>query len=455
MASQIEGLIGAGGILPLQELLAPIADWYGGQKYWYFPTVFWMDASNSALRTVCFAGVAASVLVTLNLFTRATLVVCFVLYLSITTVGQDFTAFQWDVFLLESGFLAIFLPWNAKVIPFLYRVLIARFMFMGGVVKIASGDPTWRDLTALVYHYWTQPLPSPLGYYAYFLPEWWHKLCTGCVLFIELIVPFFAFMPRPFRLFAAWCFILLQTSILLTGNYNFFNLLALLLCLFLFDDVELAKITPHGLTSRLQQNDIPATALAESCASLWAVIVAVILGTHVWIAQSHKQPVGALRQLLQAASAFGVVNNYGPFAVMTTQRDEIIVEGSEDGVNWLAYRFNYKPDALDKRLSWNVPHQPRLDWQMWFAALSPPESGGWFEKFMRRLSEGSPAVTALLADNPFPNQPPHFLKAYLYRYTFTSLEERKSTGKIWRRELKGLYYMTKAVDGLTDVVPSK
>ena len=263
MATQIEGLIGANGILPLQEQLAHIAQALPQEKYGYFPTLFWFDASNMALKGVCFAGIAAACLVTFNIFTRAALIACFVGYLSITTAGQDFTSFQWDIFLLESGFLAILLTWNSPVILFLYRLLIARFMFMGGVVKIASGDPTWANLTALNYHYLTQPLPSPLGYYAYFLPEWWQKLCVSGVLFIELLVPFFVFMPRPFRLFAGWSFILLQTSIILTGNYTFFNLLALLLCLFLFDDRDIARITPEWLRARIEQHYQPSNIRCE------------------------------------------------------------------------------------------------------------------------------------------------------------------------------------------------
>jgi lipase maturation factor 1 len=217
MATQIDGLIGTNGILPLQEQLVRIAQDLPQEKYWQFPTLFWFDASDAALKDVCYAGIVAACLVTLNIFTRAALIACFALYLSIATAGQDFTAFQWDVFLLESGFLAIFLTGNSRIIVFLYRLLIARFMFMSGVVKIASGDPTWANLTALNYHYLTQPLPSPIGYYAYFLPEWWHKLYVSGVLFIELLVPFFVFMPRPLRLFAAWSFILLQVSIILAA----------------------------------------------------------------------------------------------------------------------------------------------------------------------------------------------------------------------------------------------
>jgi lipase maturation factor 1 len=438
--TQIIGLIGANGILPLQELLLSITQAFPDEKYGHFPTLFWFGASDSALKAVCIAGVMAACLVMLNIATRVALTVCFACYLSITTAGQDFTAFQWDVLLLESGFLAILLTWESPIVVWLYRLLIARFMFMSGVVKIASGDPSWANLTALNYHYLTQPLPSPLGYYAYFLPEWWHVLCTAGVLLIELPIPFLVFLPRrPFRLFAAGCFALLQISIILTGSYTFFNLSTLLLCLFLFDDRDIARITPKWLRNRLQYHK-PATACANICALVWSGFVVVVLATHIWMAQTHKLPLKPLYSLLQTTAAFGLINNYGPFAVMTTVRDEIIIEGSNDGVHWLEYGFRYKPDDVNKPLSWNIPHQPRLDWQMWFAALSEPQPSGWFEKFMMRLHEGSPEVLALLAYNPFPVQPPSYLRATLYRYTYTQPERHKVTGQVWNRERLWLYW---------------
>jgi lipase maturation factor 1 len=216
--------------------------------------------------------------------------------------------------------------------------------------------------------------------------------------------------------------------------------LTLLLCLFLFDDRDLDRITPAWLCVRLEERYRPATFTASMRAAIWVGVVIVILTTHIWMAQTQRLPVKPLYTLLQAAAAFAVVNNYGPFAVMTTVRDEIIVEGSQDGEHWLEYSFKYKPDAVDKPLRWNIPHQPRLDWQMWFAALSNPQSGGWFDKFMHRLREGSPKVLALLAHNPFPKQPPTHLRAYLYRYTYTTPEQRSASRHIWIREKLRIYW---------------
>lgn len=440
MAVQIEGLIGENGILPIRSKLTEIASILPHSKYIEFPTLFWFDASDQALTSVCFMGMAAAVLLLLNVFARTALVLCYALYLSISVAGQDFTAFQWDVLLLEAGFLAIFLTWGSEIIVFLYRWLIARFMFMGGVVKLASGDPSWSNLTALNYHYQTEPLPSPLAYHAYYLPHWFNEFCVAAVLVIELIVPFFVFLSRRFRLFAVWSFIVLQSSIILTGSYNFFNVLTILLCLFLFDDEDVEKRLPARLVSAIRQKQYSPGPIAHAVAVFWMCLVLLICATHIWIYHARRTPVAPLNYLVQVTSAFSLINNYGPFAIMTTERPEIIVEGSIDGKSWQTYQFKYKPVNLDQHLKWNIPHQPRLDWQMWFAALEKPTADSWFARFMGKVQEGSPQVLSLLAANPFPEKPPVYVRALLYRYFYTTPEQRAATGQIWQREYLGVYW---------------
>jgi hypothetical protein len=440
MAVQIEGLISENGILPIQSKLAEIARLFPDSKYIKSPTLFWLDASDQALTSACFMGMVAAVLLLLAIFTRMALILCYALYLSISVAGQDFTAFQWDVFLLEAGFLGIFLTWGSEITVFLYRWLIARFMFMGGVVKLASGDPSWLNLTALNHHYQTQPLPSPLAYYAYYLPHWFNEFCVAAVFVIELIVPFFVFLPQRFRLFSAWSFIILQSSIILTGSYNFFNVLTILLCLFLFDDEDVEKRLPARLIAAIRQKQSSPGAIANAAAAFWMCMVLLTCATHIWIYHAKRTPVAPLNYLVQVTSAFSLINNYGPFAIMTTERPEIIVEGSNDGKNWQAYQFKYKPVNLDRRLKWNIPHQPRLDWQMWFAALEKPAADSWFARFMGKLQEGSPQVLSLLAANPFPGKPPVYVRALLYRYFYTTPEQRAATGQIWQREYLRVYW---------------
>lgn len=440
MAVQIEGLLGSEGILPATSALSALQDVSPLHKLRRIPSLFWLDASDTALIVVCYIGMGAALLLLLNRFSRAALITCYLLYLSIVAIGQDFMLFQWDVFLLEIGFLAILLTWGSAIIVLLYRWLLARFMFMGGVVKLASGDPTWANLTALNYHYQTQPLPSPLAYYAYHLSEWFHKLCVGGVFFIELVVPFLVFFPRPFRLFAGAAFVALQGSIIATGNYNFFNLVTILLCLFLLEDRDLVRLFPWPLKNRIQWHAVVPGNNAHRCAAVWSGVVMLVCGSEIWSFHS-RQPVGEpLQSLLQMTSSLSLVNNYGPFAVMTTERDEIIVQGSNDGVHWADYQFKYKPGALEGPLSWNIPHQPRLDWQMWFAALAPARRGSWFESFLLRLLQGSPEVLALLENNPFPDEPPRHVRALLYRYEFTSPQQRAENGQIWRRQYLGIYW---------------
>jgi hypothetical protein len=434
IAVQIAGLIGTNGILPVQSKLSVIAQLFPDNKYLIFPTLFWFDASDVVLTSVCYAGMAAAVMLLLNVANSAALIICYFLYLSIVVAGQDFTAFQWDGLLLEAGFLAIFLPWGSKIMVFLYRLLIARFMLMGGIVKLASGDPSWADLTALNFHYLTQPLPSPLAYYAYYLPQWFNQICVAGVFVIEIIVPFLVFLTRRFRLFAAWSFIILQSSIILTGNYNFFNLLTILLCLFLFEDRDFDNRIPAKLVTKIGMIRATPGKFANVIASAWTSLVLLTCATNIGLFHTQQKFPALLTSLVRYSSIFSIVNNYGPFAIMTKERPEIIVQGSNDGIEWKTYKFNYKPVDLEQPLRWNIPHQPRLDWQMWFAALQPPSKVSWFNNFMVRLQQGSPSVLSLLDHNPFPNKSPQYVRALLYRYTYSTYQQRKKTGNIWQRQ---------------------
>jgi hypothetical protein len=431
---QVEGLVGQAGILPLTDELEQAYKTLGESAYWRLPTLFWLDASDSSLRLVCGAGAFLSLMVAFGRATYWGLAGCYALYLSLVTAGQLFTAFQWDMLLLESGFLAVFLASRSPIVILLFRLLIFRFMLLGGAVKLASGDSTWRGLTALNYHFETQPLPSPLAWYAHHLPPGLLAATTAGVLIIELAVPFLVWLPRPGRLFAAWSFILLQVSIILTGNYGFFNLLTLALTLFLFEDRDLHRLPGLDKTLPTPAAVRAPTPLGQASATLMAAVVLITLGVLAAPRRSTGTVPGPLYRFAQTVSDFGLVNGYGPFAVMTTERREISIEGSRDGVNWLAYDFRYKPDETDKPLSWNIPHQPRLDWQLWFAALRDPSSQPWLTALMQRLREGSPPVLRLLQHNPFPDAPPLYVRWVIDRYHFNSSEERRQTGPVWNRE---------------------
>jgi predicted DCC family thiol-disulfide oxidoreductase YuxK len=439
-AVQAQGLIGSHGILPLAELTDAVAASAGRERFWLMPMVFWVSSSDIAIRAVCGAGVILSLLLICNVLPRLTLVLLFVLYLSLLYAGQVFMTYQWDTFLLEGGFLALVLSFARMPGIWLLRWLLFRFMFMSGVVKLLSGDPNWWNLSALSYHFVTQPLPTPLAWYATQLPQTALRFATGVVFFIELVLPFLIFAPRRLRFGAAFGILLLQLAIVLTGNYNWFNLQTMWLCLPLFDDAALRGLLPERLIRFLPvaaDDRSPHRAAALGAGALTFLIVLCSL-VEMDMRFGGNPPAFA-QKIDRLAEPLHLVSSYGLFAIMTTRRDEIIIEGSSDGAEWREYEFRYKPGDLFRAPPWNIPHQPRLDWQMWFAALEDPRRLPWFWRFLQRLLENEPAVTALLRTNPFPDKPPAYVRAEFYDYTFTDAAG-KATGRWWERRLLGLYF---------------
>jgi predicted DCC family thiol-disulfide oxidoreductase YuxK len=439
-AVQASALIGTDGVLPLEYYLGAVKEQLGTDAYLQLPTLFWFSHVDGFISFVCIAGIVLSLCLMLGVLKRSSLVLLYVCYLSLVNGGQVFMSFQWDLLLLECGFLAIFLPWGSSIIVWLYRWLVFRFMFLGGVVKIVSGDLSWDSLTALNYHFETQPLATPLSWYAHHLPEAVLMAATGMTLIIELIVPFFIFAPRRFRHIAACCFILFQSIILLTGNYNFFNLLTIFMCLFLFDDAALKRMLPIRMSSFIANSTPTTTGLFASGCAMLMLLTSIYMGSAqiVWVMNGDRdfENITAYRFL----APFGIVNAYGPFAVMSMTRNEVVIEGSADKSTWQEYQFKYKPGDLEQCPVWVVPHQPRIDWQMWFAALSRPDHQRWFANLLIRLLQNSELVTAIFAFNPFPDEPPVSVRARLYQYTFTSIEERKETERCWNRKLIGDYF---------------
>jgi len=460
LATQIIGLVGADGILPAKDVVANVAqncdaNHIGLDRYHLFPTLCWLNTGDAFLHAQCLAGAVLACLLIIGIAPAPCLVLLWLLYLSLTTVGGDFLAFQWDNLLLETGFLTIFfaplqlLPRRAlneaatsRLARFLLLWLLFRLMFESGFVKLASGDPNWRNLTALTFHYQTQPLPTWLAWYAQQAPVWFQKFSCWIMFAIELVAPFFLFAPRRLRQWAAGSLIGLEVLILLTGNYTFFNLLTIALCLLAFDDTALGKLIPRKWKPSPSPNQLPGKKRPWPRAILVTVTCVVLiitttdfLGT-IRLLRYLPPPAVAV---LEWVAPFRSFNNYGLFAVMTTSRPEIVIEGSDDGVNWHAYEFKYKPGDLDHRPAFVAPHQPRLDWQMWFAALSNYRHNPWFVNFCVRLLQGSPDVLALLKENPFPTKPPAYIRARLYDYCFTDFATRRKTGAWWQRELTGEY----------------
>ena len=450
---QIAGLIGSRGILPAATFLEWVGARTGPERYRVLPTLFWLLPTDAGLHLLCGGGAALSVLLILGIAPMPVLFLLWLFYLSLVTIGQDFLGFQWDGLLLEVGLLAVFLappglrprmPTESPVPPpalWLLRWLLFRLMFTSGAVKLRSGDPAWRGLTALRVHYETQPLPTWIGWIAHQLPARLHTASTVLMFVIELAVPFLIFGPRPLRLAACVMMVGLQLMIAATGNYGFFNLLTLVLCLLLLDD----RVFPARWRESM---GTPAADAAWTSWTSWAVAplaVVVAVTSAVQIAGAvglqvrWPRPMAALYRAVAPLRTF---NPYGLFAVMTMSRPEILIEGSRDGAEWRPYAFRWKPGDPRGRPGFVAPHMPRLDWQMWFAALGPCEDSPWFQAFVGRLLEGSPPVVGLLARDPFPEGPPRFIRSTLHDYRFTDVKTLRADGTWWRSAPMGPFCPT-------------
>jgi predicted DCC family thiol-disulfide oxidoreductase YuxK len=439
--TQALGLIGSHGILPLSEFADAVRSQVGSAGYWRVPMVFWLSQSDFAIESACWVGAALSVLLIFDVLPRISLFFLYVLYLSLFYAGQEFMGFQWDLLLLESGFLALLLSMATKPGIWLPRWLLFRFMLLSGAVKLLSGDATWANLSALSYYFQTEPLPTPLAWYVHHLPQAVLIASTLATLIIEVGLPVLIFFPRHLRFVGAFGFLFLQVIILLTGNYTFFNLLTMALCLALFDDAALHKVLPNRLIGFVQHR---VRYFKPGKISSLVVAAFTVLIVFVGLAQLHAVFTGRISipaaWIIDEVAPLRIVNTYGLFAVMTTTLPEIIVEGSDDGVSWREYGFKYKPGDVMRRPLWNFPHQPRLDWQMWFAALGTASGNPWFSRFLQRLLENSSEVTALLGSNPFPDKPPRYVRALLYDYRYATPQEREATGAWWVRQPEGTYY---------------
>jgi predicted DCC family thiol-disulfide oxidoreductase YuxK len=455
---QVDGLIGSNGMSPVNQFLPAVHEQLGGRAYSLLPTLCWFNSSNAFLHFLCAGGVVSSLLLIAGLAPVVSLIALFVFYLSLTIAGQAFLSFQWDILLLETGFLGIFFaPWQirpkrgreppvSRAALFLLKLLLFKLMVMSGVVKLTSGDDSWgwldhafhwSALTALDYHYWSQPLPTVFGWWADKSPEWFKHFSVAFCLVVEIIAPFFIWAPRRPRLIAAGLIVFLQIAIAVTGNYCFFNLLTIALCLLLIDDATIGRKYATLIDRRYSHR-------LSTCSAI-AVIV-ITLPINAWLVFTAFQPEAPWPPPLAAVygrlEAFRIVNGYGLFRVMTKDRGEIVIEGSADGIDWLPYEFKWKPGDVKRAPGWCAPHQPRVDWQMWFAALGTPQQNPWFGGLVVRLLQGSRDVSRLLAHNPFPEQPPRYIRASFYRYRFTTVEEHRQTGAWWKRQELGEYLPT-------------
>jgi hypothetical protein len=484
---QIRGLIGPKGILPATEYLRAVTNSIGFARFWYAPTLLWFSSGNHMLMAICWAGLLASVLLTINIFPRGMLLICFICFLSFVSAASEFSGYQSDGMLLEAGFISLFLappgfrpglapnspPIRASIFLLLWEWF--RIYFESGIAKLASGDPEWRHFTAMDEYYQNGPLPTWIGWHVQHLPHWFHAATAFGTLALELVLVWMLFLPRPFRIICFFIVTPWQIGIILTANYTFLNYLVLALGIFLLDDRFLApfiaRFVPQSWRAQLSQSTqtvAKAPAEPETPAPQWqqtwahhsaAVKLALTAVMFLWLFYSSTvllllmispgtpfpyAPVAALQP-------FRVADRYGLFAVMTRGRYEIEFQGSNDGENWSTYPFRYKPQNLNEAPRIYAPYQPRFDWNLWFSSLGHWRSNPIVPRTEERLLEGSSDVLALFAGNPFP-QPPRQIRVLLWQYWFTSMQEKREHGLWWRRQLLGNYAPTLALDASGRIV---
>ncbi len=447
---QIDGLVGANGVAPVNQFLTAAGEQLGPRALSILPTVCWLNSGNAFLHFLCGSGVVLSLLLIFEIVPVVSLIALFVFYLSLTIAGQTFLSFQWDILLLEAGFLSIFLaPWQlwpkrgreppvSRAAFFLLKLLLFKLMVMSGVVKLTSGDDCWWNLTALDYHYWSQPLPTIFAWWADQHPEWFKHFSVAFCLIVEIIVPIFFWTPRRLRLIACGLVVFLQIAIAVTGNYCFFNLLTIALCLLLIDDAVWRR-QRGALQADGGIRAIVSPSIGQRFSMYGAVAVIIItLPLNAWLIFTAFKPEAKWPRSLvffyEQIEPFRIANGYGLFRVMTKDRREIVIEGSADGIDWQPYEFKWKPGDVMRAPGWCAPHQPRLDWQMWFAALGSYQQNPWFIRTAICLLEGKSDVTRLFARNPFPERPPRYVRAIVYRYRFTTAAEHGQSGAWWKRQ---------------------
>ena len=484
LAFQIRALMGPEGILPAGSYLTAVAHTLGHwQGVWYAPTLLWFSSGSGMLNGVCWTGMIASVLLFLNLWPRGMLAICFLCFLSFVSAAQDFSSYQSDGMLLESGFISLFFaapglrPGLGQAHPssrashFLLQWEWFRIYFESGMAKILSGDPEWRNFTAMDEYYQNGPLPTWIGWYMQHLPHWFHAATVYATLAMELGVVWMFLLPRRWRIVCFFIVTPWEIGVIMTANYTFLNYLVLALGVLLLDDRFLQKVVSArwanpGVAPTPDASPPQQPQWREKRGRIWrAMGLAVHAVMLSWIFYAATAVMLANYRLptlpVVALEPFRIANRYGLFAVMTRGRYEIEFQGSDDGTNWRPYHFRYKPQELNQPPGIYAPYQPRFDWNLWFASL-----GSWREypivpNTIVRLLSNDKDVLRLFSDNPFPLAPPREIRTLLWQYWFTSMDEKRKTGMWWKRQLLGRYAPTveKTLDGeirvleLDDVQP--
>jgi len=444
-ALQFVPLAGHHGLTPADSFLERIEAHFGSRwaAFRELPTIFYWNSSDGFIQAMAWFGVILSAVLLAGFANAPLLLVLWALYLSFIHIGGLWYGYGWETQLLETGFLAVFLcplldprpfPRQAPpvVVIWLYRWLIFRIMLGAGLIKI-RGDECWRDLTALCYHYETQPVPNPLSPLLHFAPVWTQKAGVAANHLIELVVPWFAFWPRLTRHMAGVIMIAFQVILILSGNLSFLNWLTIIPCLACLDDSFWRPLLPGVLTARAGNAAIETKpARAQLAVSL---LLAALVG---WLSIPVVRNLLSSRQAMNTSfDTLHLVNTYGAFGTVGRERYELVFEGTNDDIpaefaDWRAYEFKVKPGDPHRPPAVITPYHHRLDWQIWFAAMATPNDYPWTVAFIWHLLQKDPATLGLLASNPFPDQPPKHIRVLRYRYKFAP--SGNAEGNWWTRE---------------------
>ena len=483
---QIRGLIGPNGILPAGNYLQAVAQSLAGwERIWFAPTLLWWSSSNTMLIALCWMGMIASLLLLVNVWPRGMLVICFVCFLSFVSAAQDFSSYQSDGMLLEAGIISLlfaprgFRPGFGATSPasraslFLLQWEWFRIYFESGVVKLLSGDVEWRHFTAMDEYYQNGPLPTWIGWYMQHLPHWFHAATVAATLALELGLVWMMFLPRRWRIACFFIATGWQAVVISTANYAFLNYLVLASGVLLLDDRAITNILPQRWKPQIiseatgsalsgSAEIAPTQTWLTSLCHHWGALrlaASAVLLAWIFYATTAELIWTFVRAPLPtfpvtALEPFRVANRYGLFAVMTRGRYEIEFQGSTDGENWTAYPFLHKPQRLDQPPGIYAPYQPRFDWNLWFASLGSWRQYPIVPNTEIKLLSNDKDVLSLFAGNPFPDHPPKQVRAVLWQYWFTSMEEKHKTGMWWRRQLQGVYApaLEREADGSIKVV---
>ncbi|HLK12407.1 MAG TPA: lipase maturation factor family protein [Candidatus Binatia bacterium] len=440
-------LLGSGGLLPAAAYLARVHDALGARAYLELPTLFWIDCSDATLRAAAWLGLGLSLAALLGVTNALLQLALWALYLSFVQVGQVFWGYGWETQLCETGFLAVFLcpmrtlgPFSSPppaVVVWLLRWLIARIMLGAGLIKL-RGDPCWRRLTCLVWHYETQPVPNPVSWLLAAEPRWLAVVGALFNFLVELVVPWFVFGPRRLRTVAGILLVAFQATLIASGNLSFLNWLTIVPALACFDDGALGRLCPRRLRAWIAARTSDAVPSRAHRGTAWALaaLVTVLSVAPVRNLLSPRQAMNASFDPLH------LVNTYGAFGSVGRVRDEVILEGTRDervgpDTRWQEYELPCKPGDVHRRPCVISPYHYRLDWQMWFAAMSSVEREPWLLHLVFDLLCGAPGVRSLFAVDPFAAAPPRWVRAELYRYRFTRPGE--GSPDWWARTRVGTY----------------